>query len=359
MKGLRKATFFLGALLTVSGCGKTPALPEGVQETDLPASFENSLGMKLVRIPSGTFTMGEEGLEGFNPEGKSASVPLHEVELDCFYLANKEVTKGQFREYVRAKNIPWGKFPLLDPEVKLPPPHFPEGGPQYDGSKLSKAEYYFFLYPANDYPVIDISWKEAAEFCEWLSEKEGRRYRLPTEAEWEYSCRAGTRTIYWWGNEFDRKKARIGGDNLAPVGSYPPNPWGLYDMIGNVYEFASDYYDPYYYESSPRKNPKGPVIGFAGRVTRGGGASDHEGDPQLHAGARQGVKPDFRWPGRGSRIACDAASVGGREVIGSTLLGNARTHYHLIQFEGQHLNPVWDAIADYVRTGNTPAQVPP
>lgn len=90
------------------------------------------------------------------------------------------------------------------------------------------------------HPVINVSWHDAVAYCEWLSGQTGRRFRLPTEDEWEFACRAGTTTQYNWGDEWDPAKAN--GDNVVskttPVGSYPPNAWGLYDMHGNVWEWT-------------------------------------------------------------------------------------------------------------------------
>lgn len=312
---IRHARLLLCFLL--AGCGGKPSLPEGVKEGDLPASFLNSLGMKLVKIPSGTFIMGEEGLEKYNTEGKTATLPLHEVEISCFYVAEKETTKAQFREYVKAKGFPWDKFPQVDPDVKFPPPG-PDG--KWRTGDFTPAQLSRWRFPGDDWPIANIRWSEAVDFCDWLSEKEGRRYRLPTEAEWEYACRAGTRTLYWWGDESEPQpeKGRMGGDYVkigdiasvfAPVGHYPPNPWGLYDMHGNVSEWVRDLFDWDYYARSPRKDPQGPLFG-RDHVVRGGGGNDMYGHPQTHAGARAGVTE--RWSALGFRIACDAANVVGK-----------------------------------------------
>ncbi len=106
-------------------------------------------------------------------------------------------------------------------------------------------------------PVINVSWKEASAYAEWLSEQTGQRYRLPTEAEWEYAARAGTITRYWWGNQIDSERANCRGcrsreeeyqKQTLPVGSFAPNPFGLYDMLGNVWEWTcstSEYQELY------------------------------------------------------------------------------------------------------------------
>jgi formylglycine-generating enzyme required for sulfatase activity len=146
-----------------------------------------------------------------------------------------------------------------------------------------------------DHPRENLLWNEAVTFCDKLSQqpeekKSGRRYRLPTEAEWEYACRAGTTTPFNFGKSLSAKQANFNGNFpyggvekgpyvrlTAKVGSYPPNAWGLYDMHGNVAEWCSDYYDRDYYKSSPKVDPKGPEKGVLAtdyndfyRVIRGG-----------------------------------------------------------------------------------------
>src|SRR5262249_5199138 len=134
-------------------------------------------------------------------------------------------------------------------------------------------------FPQGDnHPVVNVSWNDANAFCRWLSRKDGKSYRLPTEAEWEYTCRASSESIYPNGDDPERL-ARIGNvadarakarfsswttiaadDGLvfaAPVGNYEPNAWGLYDMIGNVWEWCGDGYDSAYYQASPSTDPTG------------------------------------------------------------------------------------------------------
>lgn len=276
--------------------------------------------MKLVKIPSGAFLMGQEGLskkmvmeDGELRElERSDAEPVHEVEISCFYMAEKETTKTQFREYVKAKGFSWERFPQVDPRAE-----WPKGlGPKNRGmSSATEAQNFLVYAPSDNCPVNNISWKEARDFCEWLSKKEGRRYRLPTEAEWEYGCRAGTRTLFWWGNGFDEDRARGMGESpligdkryrFTPAGHYPPNPWGLYDTHGNVHEWVSDWFDPTYYARSPRKDPQGPTFGSI-KIMRGGGASDYTNE-QLSAAVRHPMRLGH-WKGVGFRIACDAASV--------------------------------------------------
>ncbi len=219
----------------------------------------NSIGMKLVLIPAGKFVMGSPAMEQERDPGELQ----HEVVLTRpFYLGVYEVTQEQYQKVT-------GKNPALFNEKR-------DGGPQH--------------------PVEQVSWKDAGEFCQRLSalpaeRKAGRVYRLPTEAEWEYACRAGTTTVFCTGDALSSKQANFNGNHpyggagkgpylkqTCKVGSYPPNAWGLYDMHGNVWEWCADFYDPDYYKQSPKTDPKGPAQGVAStgfradffQVVRGG-----------------------------------------------------------------------------------------
>jgi formylglycine-generating enzyme required for sulfatase activity len=210
--------------------------------------YINSLGMKLVRIEPGTFLMGlPDNLT--NAVGPVAPVggPMytqHQVTLTKpYYIGAFEVTNKQ--------------FDMFDVDRKHRRPRYQEG-PDYD-----------------NHPVQPVTWQEAQLFSRWLSEKEGRLYGLNTEAQWEYACRAGTSARTYWGdNVEDRTKANVGGidgnelhahwlddgyEYTAPVGSYPPNSWGLYDMIGNAREWVADWYAPF--TNGPQIDPIGPPTG--------------------------------------------------------------------------------------------------
>jgi formylglycine-generating enzyme required for sulfatase activity len=121
---------------------------------------------------------------------------------------------------------------------------------------------------------VFVDWKNANDYCLWLSKKEGKKYRLPTEAEWEHCCRAGTKTQYSFGDN-DGELLRYGWINTnsqgkaQPVKELDPNPWGLHDMHGNVWKWCQDVYDPNYYQTSPKQDPPGPSAGRP-RVVRGG-----------------------------------------------------------------------------------------
>ena len=277
-----------------------------------PVEKTNSIGMKLVLIPPGEFMMGSpEAEEGrFDWEG-----PQHRVRITKpFYLGAHEVTVGQFRRFVS------------DAGYKTDAEKDGKGGfgVTADGNWEQKPEYTWRNpgFPQTDeHPVVNVSWNDAVAFCEWLSGKEGREYRLPTEAEWEYACRAGTTTRYYHGNEEEglaqvgnvadaeaKKKfpgwttisASDGYVYTAPVGKFRANGFGLYDMHGNVWEWCSDWYDAKYYANSPVDNPKGPASGSY-RVVRGGSWRD---SPRLcRSASRLGGSPVRRCYDLGFRVA--------------------------------------------------------
>jgi formylglycine-generating enzyme required for sulfatase activity len=238
-------------------------------------------GSKLIFVKGGTYTMGWS-----HPDDRNAYLtenPLHEVTVDDFFLSCHEVTNKQFCKFLNEKGNqteegkPWmdlsGKLDEISCQIEK------------DGEKFKvKAGYEM-------YPVICVNWYGAVAYCKWLSEKTGRTYRLPTEAEWEYAARNGGKEIrYSWGNEFP--KANIGG-NIAdgtykkkypdyamatadysdgfiytsPVSQFEPNTMGLFDMSGNVAEWCGDWKDDY--AASSDTNPTGPETGDD-KVTRGG-----------------------------------------------------------------------------------------
>jgi formylglycine-generating enzyme required for sulfatase activity len=254
----------------------------------------NSAGIKLQLIPAGHFTQGMSYRFGFGAAfnccagfGVDEERPEHLVILSKpFYLAETEVTVGQFKQFVAATGYRTtaeqsGKGIMgFQPQ---PPTNAPWLKPAFE----QRAEFTWKNpgFPQTDqHPVVGVSWRDAVAFCEWLTKKEGVAYRLPTEAEWEYACRAGTSTWFNWGNEFrdsihrhanianaeyekawpDRairqwivrveKGHEDGHVFTAPVGSYPPNAWGLRDMHGNVWEWCADRYTDTYYKkfAAPR-----------------------------------------------------------------------------------------------------------
>ncbi|WP_005223260.1 formylglycine-generating enzyme family protein [Marichromatium purpuratum] len=217
---------------------------------------------ELVYLPGGTFLMGDEW--GWDDEK-----PVQPVRLDAFAIGRTPVTWGDYRRFCEAKDSHW--------------PEWLEKGNQYHLDTGSNNDYRQcgISADAEDLPVVGVSWDDAVAFCVWLSEQTGEHYALPTEAQWEYACRAGTTTR--WSCSDDEKElgrhawyAQNAGGKLHPVGEKQPNPWGLFDMHGNVWEWCSDWYSSDYSqllgagsEQTPRENPTGSESGSS-RVIRGG-----------------------------------------------------------------------------------------
>jgi len=218
-----------------------------VSAADSPTGkqFTNSIGMKLVRIEPGRFLMGSGQSPPHTREDWQArdwdESPAHPVKISkAFHLGSHEVTNAQYEQF--------------DPEHK-----------KFRGAQG--------VSQTDDEPVTFVTWQEAVGFCRWLAKKEGRPYRLPTEAEWEYACRAGTTAAYNTGETLAPAQANFGlapegrkKTTTMPVGSYAPNAWGLFDVHGNVAEWCGDWYGPY--ESGEQIDPVGRADGYA-RVTRG------------------------------------------------------------------------------------------
>jgi formylglycine-generating enzyme required for sulfatase activity len=195
--------------------------------------------MKLVLIPAGSFMMGSD-------DGDSDEKPVHKATITRpFYLGTHEVTVGQFRKFVS------------------------DAGYKTEGDWRNAG-----FAQTDDHPVVNVSWNDAVAFCEWLSRKEGTQYRLPTEAQWEYACRAGSTGKFCYGNDENQLGEYAWYDKNSdskahPVGEKKPNAWGLYDMHGNVWEWCADWNDSGYYGKSPTDDPSGPATGSS-RVYRGG-----------------------------------------------------------------------------------------
>lgn len=267
----------------------------------------NSLGMQLVLIPAGEFMMGNDAspaeladvYPGYAPERLqklSDEAPVHRVRITRpFFMARHEVTVRQFRRFLAASgHVPesiadgtggYGYNPQYDPSTTRRGDAFEGRSPRYSWENPGFDQ-------TEDDPVVNVTWNDSQALAAWLGRTEGRRYRLPTEAEWEYACRAGTRTHYHNGNElgslskvanvFDPDAAanwpkwkdfavpvRDGYPFTAPVGQFEPNAFGLHDMHGNVWEWTADWHDEQYYAQSPVSDPSGPPEGTV-KVRRGG-----------------------------------------------------------------------------------------
>jgi len=232
--------------------------------------------LNMVLIHNGTFQMGD-----IQDIGAPWELPVHEVTLtQDFYMGKYEVTNGEYVKFLNAQSVIDPNWILIEDEIFC--------GLTGDISNPSGIEVKKSPEDYTNRPVVYVSWYGAVAYCNWLSEEygytlgTGAGYRLPTEAEWEYACRGGTTTDFYWGDYTDLNMSPGDIDNYCwyyyhpsyngnhhDVGLLSPNDFGLYDISGNVWEWCSDWYQADYYSSSPLNNPTGPVTGSY-RVVRGG-----------------------------------------------------------------------------------------
>jgi sulfatase modifying factor 1 len=295
----------------------------------------NSLGMHFALIKPGTFQMGAQPGEPARDDEN-----LHSVRLTkSFYLGVTEVTVGQMRKFVEENSsLVNGRRVPFRTNAERGGQTFEDGKP--GGFQLTNSDSDKWVATASwktpgwqqddNYPAAFLSWEDANAFVLWLSKKEKKHYRLPTEAEWEYACRAGVSTAYWWGNEPDKtgKVANVADRSFkkrfpsiidtmdmddgyvftAPVGQYRANNFGLHDMIGNTWEWVADFYDPHLKDDV---DPKGPGDGSE-RIARGGGWGTTT--DRCRCAARFHDPPDTRYAGTGFRVALDIEPpVGGKQ----------------------------------------------
>lgn len=324
----------------VAGCAGTPTTSGPDKAAEAPR-FVNTLGMDFVRVPAGEFTMGSDesadslaaafpAYERDRLEDLADESPAHRVRITrAFWLGRHEVTVGQFRRFLEASgHVPesvadgtggYGYNPAYDPATTVRKDNFEGRTPKYS--------WRFPGFPqGDDHPVVNVTWNDAVAMARWLSAREGRRYRLPSEAEWEYACRAGTRTRFHTGddpstlagaaNVFDQRAARLwpqwrryaldaddGHTFTSPVGSFAPNAFGLHDMHGNVWEWTGDWHAVDGYARSPVDDPTGPATGY-NRVRRGG--SWHTWPFYARCGYRNWVTPESRYTLIGFRLLVEA-----------------------------------------------------
>jgi formylglycine-generating enzyme required for sulfatase activity len=221
----------------------------------------------LVQIPEGWFLMGSE-------TGQDNERPVHRVWGDAFFLAACQVTNADYGLFLRNTGSQAPPF-WNDPNFNHP-----------------------------EQPVVAVSWFEAAQYCEWLSNVTGRHYRLPTEAEWERAARGGIDgKLFPWGDappqslpNYERRW-HTGPERVA---KYSPNTFGLYDICENVHEWCSDWYQADYYAVSPERNPRGPESGNR-RASRGGSWRHHI--KASRCAARSSIPPQFQYADYGFRVA--------------------------------------------------------
>lgn len=247
---------------------------------------------EVVLIQGGCFSMGD-----IFGDGESDEKPVHEVCVKDFYMGKHEVTVEEFRKFVNTTGY------RTEAET---------GGGCFvwTGKRLEREPARSWMSPgfvqANRHPVVCVSWNDALAYTEWLSGKTGKRYRLPSEAEWEYAARGGGKKEKWPGAAHEAELAgyawfdRNGEGTPHGVGEKKPNSLGLHDMSGNVWEYVQDWYGENYYAQSIRENPRGPVGGEF-RALRGG--SFLCPPASLRASERYWERPDFRSPNNGFRIA--------------------------------------------------------
>ncbi len=310
----------LHACLTLLACTLVPATAAQAQAGEAPKKEEaaakvepgpelkNSVGMKFRLVRAGEFEMGST-----NEFGRYAHEHRHQVKLTkAFHMGACEVTQEQYAKVMG-------------------------GNPSFFAASGKHAEKVKGMETAK-FPVEGVSWHDAIEFCKKLSARPeeqaaGRTYRLPTEAEWEYACRAGTTTVFHYGESLSSKQANFDGNHPylerqdvikgespeklkgpylgrpAAVASYEPNAFGLYDMHGNVWEWVADWYSPVYYKSSPDTDPAGPEEGTE-KVARGGGWYYFAAG--CRSASRYYRKPEEKNDLYGFRVVCVQGKPSGR-----------------------------------------------
>jgi sulfatase modifying factor 1 len=246
--------------------------------SELPASFVTAVGATMVQLPPGDFIMGSDA-----PEAQPNEQPLTPVSLSGFYLGQHPITNAQFEQF----------------------------DPRHKTKRIEGA--------GDDHPVVYVTSFEALKFCEWLGQRDGRSYRLPTEAEWEYAARGTDGRTYPWGNQNGRADLANFADATtvfawreplindgypvtSPVGAFPRGAsfFAIEDMAGNVWEWCLDFSYPL--SGLPKQNPRGPASGMK-RMYRGGSWKSRFSN--LRASARSSNAPNYSCNDLGFRIVCE------------------------------------------------------
>jgi formylglycine-generating enzyme required for sulfatase activity len=242
-----------------------PSLAAGIMDKNSSTHPGSQIVIALVPVKGGCYQMGDTFSDGYKSEK-----PVHEVCISDFSIGTYLVTQAQWAAVM--------------------------------GTKPS-------VFAGDRWPVESVSWEEAQQFITKLNTMTGRRYRLPTEAEWEYAARSGGKQEKWAGTSDESKLGTyawygMNSDEMThEVGTRKPNGLGLYDMTGNVWEWVQDWYEDIYYEVSPRDNPQGPTVGSR-RVMRGGGWRGAAGI--VRASSRGCLIPSRRYYDIGFRLALSA-----------------------------------------------------
>jgi formylglycine-generating enzyme required for sulfatase activity len=234
-----------------------PAEPPGASKPSVVAEIESH----MVAIRAGTFRMGSES-------NASDEQPVHSVNLGAFRLSTYDVTFDQYDAFAVATGRSLGL-----------------AGPGGRGNR----------------PVVNVNWDEAQAFIAWLNQF-GKKFRLPSEAEWEYAARAGTKTSFFWGDQFKVGRLNNSHESTTPVGSFPPNGWGLYDMNGNVWQWTQDCYHANYV-GAPTDGSAWQSSAGCSRVIRGG--SWRNNAPLFRVSKRNSNGPASRADNVGFRLAQD------------------------------------------------------
>ena len=276
---------------------------------DLPEAAPH---LTLLWIPPGRFWMGSPESE---PERRDSEGPQHVVQLQGFFMSQTPITQAQWREVAGWKEGPgeqWGR------ELKLDPSRFLIK----DGKGENKVRLLEGESNTDQRPVEQVSWEDAMEFCHRLSLRTGRTYALPSEAQWEYACRAGTTTPFHFGDTISPELANYRGDfayadgpqgvyrkQTTPVGMFPANAWGLHDMHGNVWEWCLDeWHDSYegaptdgraWLDAAEREKSKESV---KIKLLRGGSWFDYPGD--CRSACRYPYQPGYAFNIVGFRVVC-------------------------------------------------------
>ncbi|NVK48620.1 MAG: SUMF1/EgtB/PvdO family nonheme iron enzyme [Cyclobacteriaceae bacterium] len=216
-----------------------------------------NLGFSMTPIPAGSFQMGSD------QSSLEDEKPAHLVELGAFWMGTHEITWDIFELFIdKNYELAISEEPLGERIDGLSRPSLPYLDMTFGMGKEGK-------------PAVGMTQYGAIQFCHWLYLKTGVFYRLPTEAEWEYAAKAGTNSPYFFGEDIELMSEYAwtkenSNESTQEVGQKKPNPWGLYDIYGNVLEWTADQYDPNFYKNSPEKNPLNPANNLYPRVVRGG-----------------------------------------------------------------------------------------